>query len=533
MSSDPTNQLPPGWVEATLGEIAELGAGGPAPQEEEHFSRDGQPFVRVQDLGRLGSRVWIAETVDRVNQNGIHASRLRLLPAGSVLFTKSGMSTLLNQRAILASEAYVVSHIGYATPEPGILSQWLYWALKRIDLGALAHATTLPSLKLSKVQEVKILVAPTGEQRRIVAEIDKQFTRLEAGVAALQRAQANLKRYRAAVLKAAVEGRLVPTEAELARAESRSYEPADQLLQRILAERRARWEANQLAKFRASGKEPKDDKWRPKYKEATGPDLANLPSLPEGWAWARAEQLCGFITKGTTPVASKLFAGSGEVPYIKVYNLTHRGTLDFHTNLTFVGSLTHSGELARSRVLPGDVLMNIVGPPLGKVSIVPDFYPEWNVNQAIAIFRPMPSYNTRLLSFCLLSEAILAWAVSRGKATAGQFNLTLEVCRDLPLPVPPLVEQSRIVAEVERRLSVIDELEMQVEANLNRAERLRQAILRRAFEGKLVPQDPDDEPASVLLDHIRAEREARKQATSGTKKGRQAKPARAVAAAEG
>ena len=117
----------------------------------------------------------------------------------------------------------------------------------------------------------------------------------------------------------------------------------------------------------------------------------------------------------------------------------------------------------------------------------------------------------------------------RMSSGGNQPALNKDRVRTIAVPLPPLAEQKRIVTEVERRLSVIDELELQVEANLKRAERLRQAILKRAFEGKLVPQDPGDEPASVLLERIRAEREARKQAAGGTKKGRRAKPAKAVA----
>ena len=127
---------------------------------------------------------------------------------------------------------------------------------------------------------------PSTEQHRIVAEIEKQFTRLDTAVAALKRTQANLKRYRASVLKAACEGRLVPTEAELARKEGRDYEPADRLLACILNERRAKWEADQLAKMQAQGKVPKDDTWKEKYQEPTGPDTTDLPKLPEGWVWA-------------------------------------------------------------------------------------------------------------------------------------------------------------------------------------------------------------------------------------------------------
>lgn len=151
--------------------------------------------------------------------------------------------------------------------------------------------------------------------------------------------------------------------------------------------------------------------------------------------------------------------------------------------------------------------MNIVGPPLGKVSIVPDSYREWNVNQAIAVFRAMPSFDNKFLSFLLLTDKILTWAIRRAKTTAGQFNLTLEICRDLPLPLPPLAEQKRIVTEVEKRLHIIQELELTVTMNLVRAEELRRSILQRAFVGRLVPQDQKDEHASVLLERIAAERQ--------------------------
>src|SRR5207249_1859770 len=136
---------------------------------------------------------------------------------------------------------------------------------------------------------------------------------------------------------------------------------------------------------------------------------------------------CEFITKGTTPKANKLFSGAGDVPFIKVYNLTFDGTLDFSINPTFVSKETHAGELARSKVFPGDVLMNIVGPPLGKVSIVPDAFPEWNMNQAVARFRPLEFCDRKYLSIALRTEGVLSWAVKRAKATAGQFNLTLEI----------------------------------------------------------------------------------------------------------
>ena len=139
---------------------------------------------------------------------------------------------------------------------------------------ALRHgAAGLAHITKGRFEQSELPKPELDEQREIVAEIEKQFTRLEAGVAALRRVQANLKRYRAAVLKAACEGKLVPTEAELARQEGRTYETGAQLLERILTERRQNWNG------------------KGKYKEPAAPDTTNLPELPEGWTWATVEQL--------------------------------------------------------------------------------------------------------------------------------------------------------------------------------------------------------------------------------------------------
>jgi type I restriction enzyme, S subunit len=357
----------------------------------------------------------------------------------------------------------------------------------------------------------RTLIPPLGEQERIVEVLDSYLTRLDAAVEGLKRVEANLKRYRASVLKAAVEGRLVPTEAELAKTEGRDYEPASNLVVRVLKERRRLWEDVELATMKS---EPKNDEWRSRYQEPAAPNTTGLPELPLGWCWARAEQLSGFITKGTTPRPQDMTRGGGEIPYIKVYNLTFDGALDFTVDPTFVAREVHEGALARSMCRPGDVLMNIVGPPLGKVSIVPGDFDAWNINQAVARYRPVPGIDRRYLSLVLRSDFIARWSQRRAKATAGQFNLTLEIARDLPIPVPPEQEQTRIADEEQRLLSLQKSWETTVRTAGERLRRLRQSILKWAFEGKLVDQDPNDEPAAVLLARIKAERAATDGASS-------------------
>jgi type I restriction enzyme S subunit len=344
-----------------------------------------------------------------------------------------------------------------------------------------ATGSTQVALTDNSAAFINFPIAPYEEQRRIVAKIEEFLTKLDAGIEALNLAKLRLKRYRQAVLKDAFEGKLTAAWREKHQGE---LEFASILLGKIKARQ----------------------KKIGKYKELLPPDTTDLPVLPETWKWVQAEGLCHFITKGTTPTSDKLFSEHGEIPFIKVYNLTDRGLLDFKVNPTFINRETHCRELARSKIFAGDVLMNIVGPPLGKISIVPNLYPEWNTNQAIAIFRPLIGYNNILLSYTLMNNIVLSWAKKRAKATVGQFNLTLEICRALPLPLPPFDEQTKIVEEIDRHFSIADSLEKTIETSLKESERLRQSILKFAFEGKLVPQDPRDEPAERLLVRIKAER---------------------------
>ncbi|MBI3302833.1 MAG: hypothetical protein HYZ72_12275 [Deltaproteobacteria bacterium] len=370
-------------------------------------------------------------------------------------------------------------------------------------------------IKASTFVGYPLPLPPFPEQYRIVAEIEKQFTRLDAGVAALERAQANLKRYRASVLKAACEGRLVPAEAELARAEGRDYEPADRLLARILKERRAKWEADQLAKMQAQGKMPKDNKWKEKYQEPEGPDTVDLPELPEGWVWTTVDQLTGAEDGMTTGPFGTLLGKSDQrstgVPVVGIPNITETG---FAQGNWFYITPEKAEALRKYRLLPGDLVVSRPG-TVGESCLVPEM--------------PTPTImSTNLMRLRVVSSSgIAAWLVVNFKGSPTIHFQLAELCKGSTRPflnlsilcrlfvrLPPTIEQYRIIAEVERRLSIVDELEIAIAANLKRAERLRQSILKRAFEGKLVPQDPKDEPASVLLERIRAEHQVEQKATA-------------------
>lgn len=308
-------------------------------------------------------------------------------------------------------------------------------------------------------------------QRAAVAEIEKQFTRLEAGVAALRRVQANLKRYRAAVLKAACEGRLVPTEAELHRqrkTKSAPLETGAELLTRILAERRQNWQG------------------RGNYKEPAAPDTVKLPPLPEGWTWATVEQLAApepnSITDG--PFGSNLktehYMASGP-RVIRLQNIGDGVYVDEEAHIT----QAHFERLQKHRIFAGDVVIAGFGENPPRSCIIPESLGPAIVKADCIRFKPHSSVLPKYMNAALNSDPVR----KRTKGMVhgvGRPRLNLGEIKSIVLPLPPLAEQTRILAEVERRLSVVEELESVVSANLQRAVRLRQSILQKAFTGELV-----------------------------------------------
>ena len=362
-------------------------------------------------------------------------------------------------------------------------------------------------------------LAPLDEQKRVSAAADSYFTRLDATVATLERVQRNLKRYRASVLKAAVEGRLVPTEAELARAEKRDYEPASELLKRILVERRRRWEEAKLAKMKAAGKTPKDDTWKVKYEQPTPPDTTDLPELPEGWCWATWSQV-GFAQNGR-PFPSSEYTTEG-VKLLRPGNLHMSGRVTWTTENTRCLPDSFAKDNPDLIVGENELVMNLTAQSLkdeflGRICMTGN--EKCLLNQRLARLTPIiASY--RYVALTLKSPLFRRFVDSLNKGSLIQHMFTSQL-EKFVLPLPPLRGQERIASEVERLLSIGEMGASTALRSSERCARLRQSILKWAFEGKLVDQDPNDEPASALLERIRAERAAAPEKKPAARRARQ------------
>ena len=264
--------LPTGWARAVIEDISHKPQYGWTTRATSKGS--GLRLLRTTDIseGRIN---W--STVPFCEREPPEPGQY-LIQSGDILVSRAGsvgLSALIHECPASVFASYLIR----LRARTGIDEKFFHYFLQSPSyweqVSQVSAGIALQNINAKKLASFTLQLPPLAEQRRIVAEIEKQFTRLDASVAALKRVQANLKRYRASVLKAACEGKLVPTEAELAPADGRDYEPADRLLERILAERRARWESQ--------------EKRRGNYKEPVAPDTSSLPELPEGWVWATGE----------------------------------------------------------------------------------------------------------------------------------------------------------------------------------------------------------------------------------------------------
>ena len=200
------------------------------------------------------------------------------------------------------------------------------------------------------------------------------------------------------------------------------------------------------------------------------------------WRIEKLENLCEKITCGKTPKND--IAPQGEIPYLKVYNIVN-DEIDFRSKPQYIPRDVHETKLQSSKLKPNDVVMNIVGPPLRKIAVIPDTYPEWNMNQAIVRFRPKADLNYRFLYYALLNPETLDDVIQKTKGVVGQANISITQSRNLKIKLPSLPEQQQIVRILDRLLAREQRARQAAEKTLAAIDRMKQAILARAFRGEL------------------------------------------------
>jgi type I restriction enzyme, S subunit len=452
-----SSTLPLDWKWVTLGNICRTTSGGtPSRKNKEYFAGD-IPWVKSGELPDGP----VSEIEEYITEEAVKNSSAKQFPKGTLLIALYGAT--VGKLGILTQDAATNQAVCAIFPPDDLETKYLFWYLRfvRSDLIAQAIGGAQPNISQGILRNLLIPFAPLYQQKQIVAEIEKQFSRLDEAVANLKRVKANLKRYKAAVLKAAVlkaavEGKLT----EDWRKQHPEVEPASKLLERILAERRTRRVG------------------RGKYKEPDTVDASGLPLIPNIWKWVSLDQLLLNITDGDHQPPPQTDSG---VPFLVIGNV-RSGMLEFEDS-RFVSRQYADGVDVFRKPIRGDILYTLVG-SFG-IALRVDTDQEFCIQRHIGVLRPHKLSPAAYLIHALNSLFIFLQATKVATGTA-QKTVPLAGLRRFAIPLAPQAEQQQIVAEVERRLSVIEELESAVEANLTRADRLRQSTLAHAFSGMLV-----------------------------------------------
>jgi type I restriction enzyme S subunit len=477
-----TTQLPQGWVRVRLGEVINCldYRRKPVNKAERQVRQGNIPYYGAN--GQVG---WIDDYLFDE-------------PLVLVVEDETFIGRQLPFCYKISGKSWVNNHAHVLQPTVGIDVDFLNYSLAYYPFISLTSGTTgRKKLTKSTLLNVPYTLPPLPEQERIIAKVDRLMSLcdelearqekrhdriLELGEVAtsqlltprtpeafnqhwqgicdnfdlLYSTPENVSQLRQAILQLAVMGKLVPWE--------ESKDNLENLIEEIYRENFA---------FNLSKRD------REQVLREFEIVRQNAHSYNSGLFKIKAMCICDFITKGTTPASNELLP-EGDIPYIKVYNII-KNKLDFFYNPVFISKITHETKLKRSKVFPGDVLMNIVGPPLGKVAIVNDEFPEWNINQALAIFRPVKSIDNKFLYYVLSCYSTLEEVLKETKGTAGQDNLSLEQCRNLQIPLYPLSIQKCIVAKVEQLMSLCDELEAKLMQSINDREKLMETAVRQVL----------------------------------------------------
>lgn len=425
----------------------------------------------------------------------------------AVVPTAAGPFALQRSVAVLKPAAVESRYLAYALESP----KQQNWFLEN------AKGTAQKGVYLKALGEARIPLAPEAEQTRIVEKLDELLSDLDSGMAELKAAQRKLMLYRQSLLKAAVEGSLT---ADWRAANGKPRETGAELLQRILSERRARWEQKQLAKFAEQFKAPPKN-WQEKYSEPATPDITELSPLPEKWVWASLDQLIAESSYGTSV---KCRYERGGDPVLRIPNIGS-GKVDLQDMKFATQSLTLEAE---DYLAIGDVLIIRTNGSIGLVgraavvsASLPS--PHYFASYLLRLRCVETTYSHRWINAALASPVGRRWIEARAASSAGQHNISLSTLLTMPVPLPPLDEQEQALSAVDAALEAADQHQRALEKSLAQSVAQRKNLLKAAFMGQLVLQDSNDEPASELIARIRAAHATKAGGATASKRGRKAK----------
>jgi type I restriction enzyme, S subunit len=513
--SERNDELPLGWAGARLDDLGEWHGGGTPSKSKSAFWTNGNvPWVSPKDMKTF----YIDDTEDHITDEAVEKSAAKLLQPSSVLVvTRSGILQRTLPVAINRVSVTTNQDLKSLVPNNGVEPMFVAHFLKAYDSTILDECskdgTTVASIDLPKLKAFRFMLPPVAEQQRIVAKIEALQERSQRAREVLAEVGSLLEQFRQSVLAAAFRGDLTADW----RATHTNVEPASELLHRIRVERRRRWEEAELAKYEAKGQKPPQN-WKDKYKEPEPVDDAGPLELPEGWAWSTFDEV-SLIDGGLTKHEAKRSKATAFVPLISVAAVQH-GYVD-STQVSKIGLLPSDGDKGKLQI--NDLLIvegNGSLEHIGRTALWDGSIDNAHHQNHLIRVRPV-LLEPRFALYWLGSPRGRTNLVAQATSAAGLYNLSLGKVGRVYIPIPPLDEQTEIVKQLDTARTVMESLFSLQRITVIDLDHLDQSILAKAFRGELVPQNPTDEPASVLLERRRAQRIQQARAPKQTSKSNQ------------
>lgn len=443
------NNLPQGWVECQLGQVFETSSGGTPKRGNPKYYQNGTiPWLKSGELNN--SIIYNAE--EFITEEALNNSSAKIFPKGSLLIALYGAT--VGKLGILdfASATNQAVCCIYQNVNYNKNFLFYYLLLKKEYLVNQGKGGAQPNISQEIIKALLIPFPPLNEQRRIVEKMESQFAKIDKGLEYLLITKDKIKQYRQSVLKSAFEGKLTQ--------QNPGDEPAEILLQKI----------------------------NPKA------NCIHNDKLPQGWVECQLGQVFEIVT-GKTPSKKHPEYFNGNIPFVKPGDLDKK----IYITKTEDDSLTLEGFKNAPNLPKNTVLVSCIG-NLGKKAILGI---AGSCNQQINAIIPNDFIENKYVYYYI--DKIIPWLEKNSSATTVKI-LNKGKFEQAPFLLPPQNEQRRIVEEIETRFALADKVEKVVDDNIKQAKQLKQSILKKAFEGRLVPQDPTDEPASVLLEKIKKEK---------------------------
>lgn len=456
------SELPTGWSETTLGELSDYITSG-SRDWSKYYSETGALFVRTQDINT--NQICSINNIAKVSLPDKVEGKRTLIQKNDILITITGAN--VGKCAHIAEEipeAYVSQSVALVRPTDPALANFIQRQLitpteagSRTALEASAYGMGRPVLNLDNVRGVQIKLAPLAEQNRIAQKLDELLAQVDSLKARIDAIPAMLKRFRQSALAAAVSGRLT-------------------------------------------------EEWRVGRTALTAEERSTLP----GWTQTIFGEICREITVGYVGKMADQYRDAG-VPFLRSQNV--RPMRFSPENILYISEEFHA-SVFKSRLEPGDLAIVRSGAP-GVTCVIPESLPIANCSDLV-IARPSERLNSWFGCIYMNSE-IAQRNVADNQVGVAQQHFNVGSMKKMPINLPPVEEQTEIVRRVEQLFAFTDQLEAKVASAKSRIDHLTQSILAKAFRGELVAQDPNDEPASMLLERIQAQRAAAPKAKRGRK----------------